>query len=141
MQREGCRVPANSAVLRFFRTPKGLLIIVLVILVALAAPTAGIALAAPGLVSDVGVAGLMDVLILRWFRNAWEFASGAVLTGLLVAMVLTPYEPWYVPACTSAVAIASKYVARSRSANVFNPAALALVVTPRVSFSIIMRGQ
>jgi Na+-translocating ferredoxin:NAD+ oxidoreductase RnfD subunit len=137
MQREGCRVPANSAVLRFFRTPKGLLIIVLVILVALAAPTAGIALVAPGLVSAVVVAGVMDTLILRWFRNAWEFPSGAVLTGLLVAMVLTPYEPWYVPACTSAVAIASKYVARSRSANVFNPAALALVAT----FYVFNTGQ
>src|SRR6202521_1666561 len=42
---------------------------------------------------------------------------------------LTPREPWYVPACTSAVAIASKYIARTRSANVFNPAALALVAT------------
>ena len=44
-------------------------------------------------------------------------------------MVLSPHEPWYVPACTSAVAIVSKYVFRTRSANVFNPAALALVVT------------
>src|ERR1700674_3152331 len=42
---------------------------------------------------------------------------------------LTPREPWYVPACTSAVAIASKYIARTRTANVFNPAALALVAT------------
>jgi len=130
-------VPASPAVRRFFRTPKGLLIIVLVILVALAAPREGIALVAPGLGSAVVVAGLIDVLILRWFRNAWEFPSGAVLTGLLVAMVLTPYEPWYVPACTSAIAIASKYIARSRSANVFNPAALALVVT----FYIFNTGQ
>src|ERR1700688_864077 len=128
---------ASSAVRRFFRTPKGLLIIVLAILVALAAPSEGIALVAPGLASAVIVAGLIDVLALRWTRNAWEFPGGAVLTGLLVAMVLTPHEPWYVPACTSAVAIASKYVARTRSANVFNPAALALVVT----FYIFDTGQ
>jgi Na+-translocating ferredoxin:NAD+ oxidoreductase RnfD subunit len=127
----------SLAVRRFFRTPKGLLIIILAILVVLAAPHEGIGLVAPGLASAIIVAGLIDVLILRRTRNAWEFPSGAVLTGLLVAMVLTPHEPWYVPACTSAIAVASKYLVRTRSANVFNPAALALVVT----FYIFNTGQ
>jgi Na+-translocating ferredoxin:NAD+ oxidoreductase RnfD subunit len=134
-------VATNSTIRRFFRTPKGLLIIVLLMLLALAVPHEGLKLIAPGLASAVIVASLIDVFVLRWLRGAWEFPSGAVLTGLLVAMVLTPYEPWYVAACTSALAIASKYVARTRSANVFNPAALALVVTTRVSFSIFMWGQ
>src|SRR6202521_1753992 len=129
MRPEGCVVDAKSAIRQFFRTPKGLLIIVLAILVALAAPSEGIKLVAPGLASAVIVAGLIDLVVLRRMRNAWEFPSGAVLTGLLVAMVLTPHEPWYVAACTSAVAIASKYIVRTRSANVFNPAALALVAT------------
>ncbi len=128
---------SSSTVRRFFRTPKGLLIIILAVLVALAAPHEGIALVAPGLASAIIVAGLIDVLILRRTRNTWEFPSGAVLTGLLVAMVLTPHEPWYVPACTSAVAVASKYLVRTRSANVFNPAALALVIT----FYIFNTGQ
>jgi Na+-translocating ferredoxin:NAD+ oxidoreductase RnfD subunit len=52
-------------------------------------------------------------------------------------MILTPQEPWYVAAATSAVAIVSKYIFRTRSANVFNPAALALVVT----FYIFNTGQ
>ena len=52
-------------------------------------------------------------------------------------MVLTPHEPWYVAACTSAIAIASKYIVRTRSANVFNPAALALVAT----FYVFNTGQ
>ena len=128
---------ANSAIRQFFRTPKGLLIIVLAILVALAAPSEGIKLVAPGLASAVLVAGLIDLVVLRRMRNAWEFPSGAILTGLLVAMVLTPHEPWYVAACTSAVAIASKYIVRTRSANVFNPAALALVAT----FYVFHTGQ
>jgi Na+-translocating ferredoxin:NAD+ oxidoreductase RnfD subunit len=127
----------SLAVRRFFRTPKGLLIIVLAILVALAAPHEGIGLVAPGLASAVIVAGLIDVLIIRRTRNTWEFPSGAVLTGLLVAMVLTPHEPWYVAPCTSTVAIASKYLVRTRSANVLNPAALALVIT----FYIFDTGQ
>jgi Na+-translocating ferredoxin:NAD+ oxidoreductase RnfD subunit len=125
------------AVRQFFRTPKGLLIVVLTILLALAAPSEGIRLVAPGLASAVIVASLIDALILRKMRRRWEFPSGAVLTGLLVAMVLSPHEPWYVAACTSAVAIVSKYVARTLSANVFNPAALALVAT----FYIFNTGQ
>jgi Na+-translocating ferredoxin:NAD+ oxidoreductase RnfD subunit len=127
----------SSAIGRFFQTPKGLLIIVLVILVALAAPREGIGLIGPGLAAAVGVAGAIDVLVIRKIRSAWEFPSGAVLTGLIVAMILTPQEPWYVGACTSAVAIASKYIARTRSANIFNPAALALVAT----FYVFHTGQ
>jgi Na+-translocating ferredoxin:NAD+ oxidoreductase RnfD subunit len=137
MQLEGSVSTTSSAVWRFFQTPKGLLIIVLVILVAVAAPHEGIALVAPGLATAVLVASAIDVLILRKIRGAWEFPSGAVLTGLIVAMILTPQEPWYVAACTSAIAIASKYVARTRSANIFNPAALALVAT----FYIFNTGQ
>lgn len=126
-----------KAVRQFFRTPKGLLTIVLAILVCLAAPKEGIALVVPGLASAVLIAALIDLPILRWTKGEWEFPSGAVLTGLIIAMVLTPHEPWYVPACTSAVAIVSKYILRGRSANVFNPAALALVAT----FYVFHTGQ
>jgi Na+-translocating ferredoxin:NAD+ oxidoreductase RnfD subunit len=135
MQREDSA--AGAAVRRFFRTPKGLLIIVLTLLAALATAGEGVKLVAPGLLSAVAIAALIDAPILRVKDGAWGFPSGAILTGLLVAMVLSPQEPWYVPACTSAMAIISKYLCRTRSANVFNPAALALVVT----FYIFDTGQ
>lgn len=128
---------ASSAVWRFFRTPKGLLIIVLTILTVVAAPREGIARVSPGLLSAVVTAGLLDALILRKREKAWEFPSGAVLTGLFIAMILSPFEPWYVGACTSAIAIVSKYIFRTRFANVFNPAALAVVAT----FYIFDTGQ
>ena len=91
---------SSSAMWRFFQTPKGLLIIVLAILVAVTAPHEGIRRIAPGLAAAVVVAGVMDLLILRKMHGEWEFPSGAVLTGLIVAMILTPQEPWYVGACT-----------------------------------------
>jgi Na+-translocating ferredoxin:NAD+ oxidoreductase RnfD subunit len=116
-------------VARFFRSPKGLLLVILTALLALAVPGQGLALVAPGVAAAVGVAALIDVVILRLRKSAWEFPSGAVLTGLIVAMVMSAHEPWYVPAVTSAVAIVSKYVLRTRTANLFNPAALALVAT------------
>ena len=46
---------------------------------------------------------------------------------MIVTMVVRAQEHWYVPAAVSAVAVISKYAIRTRSANVFNPAAFALV--------------
>jgi Na+-translocating ferredoxin:NAD+ oxidoreductase RnfD subunit len=56
---------------------------------------------------------------------------------MIVAMVLRAQEAWYVTTITSVIAIVSKYIFRSRSANVFNPAALAIIV----SFYVFHTGQ
>jgi Na+-translocating ferredoxin:NAD+ oxidoreductase RnfD subunit len=122
---------------KFFKTPKGLLIIILAILAAMAAPGQGVRAVAAGLGSAALAAGLVDVLILRATKKVWEFPSGAVLTAMIVAMVLRAQEPWYVVTITSVVAILSKYIFRSRAANVFNPAALAIVAT----FYVFHTGQ
>ena len=118
-----------SPLLRFFRTPKGLLLIILTILIAISQPASGLRFVLPGVLLAAVAAGALDALILRMGHEEWEFPSGAVLSGLIIAMVLSPHEPWYVFVWTSAIAIASKYIFRTRSANVFNPAAFALVVT------------
>jgi Na+-translocating ferredoxin:NAD+ oxidoreductase RnfD subunit len=125
------------AIRKFFRTPKGLLTIILVILVAIGAPHEGIRAVAPGILSAVIITGLVDALILRARGKAWEFPSGAVLTALIVAMVLRPQEPWYIVTVTSVAAILSKYIFRSRTANVFNPAALAIIA----NFYVFDTGQ
>ena len=122
---------------RFFKTPKGLLTVVLTALAAMAAPHEGIRLVAPGLVAAVAVAATLDLLILRTRHTRWEFPSGAVLTALIVSMVLSAQTPWFVVVFTSAVAIITKYIVRTRAGNVFNPAALAIVMT----FPIFHAGQ
>lgn len=122
------QLSARARMQRFVRTPKGLLIAALLLLLALAAMGTGVALIAPGLVAACGVAMLIDAPILRYREGAWQFPSGALLTGMLIAMILSPYQPWYIAAVAAAIGILSKYVARTRSANIFNPAALALVI-------------
>ena len=114
---------------RFLRTPKGLALIVLALLTILAGVGAGVSLVAPRIAAAIVPAMLIDVLILRRIKGKWFFPSGALLTGLIVAMILSPREPWYVEAITSVIGVLSKYVVRIRTANVFNPAALALVAT------------
>lgn len=71
----------------------------------------------------------IDALILQRTRGRWAFPSGALLTGLIVAMILNPHSAWYVIIVTSVVGVLSKYVVRGHTANVFNPAAVALVAT------------
>lgn len=122
---------------KFFKSPKGLLTIVLTILIAMAAPHEGIRVVAPGLVAAVIAASLIDAAAVRWRRKRWEFPSGAILTALIVAMVLSAQEPWYVVAVTSALAVGSKHIFRTHAANIFNPAALAIVAT----FFIFDTGQ
>jgi len=122
---------------KFFQTPKGLVTIILVILTAMAAPGQGFRSAMAGMASAAFAAGLVDTLIIRFRKKVWEFPSGAVPTAMIVAMVLRAQEPWYVITITSVTAVLSKYIFRSRSANVFNPAALAIIA----SFYVFHTGQ
>ena len=119
------------------RTPKGLMTLGLVVLCAVACIPLGPGRILPPLLAAVLAAALIDAPILRARGRWWTFPDGAVLTGLFVAMVLSPYEPWYVAALTAAVAVLTKYVFRGRTANVFNPAALGIVVT----FYLVGAGQ
>ena len=83
----------------------------------------------PDLAARSLCAAALDGSILRWRRGRWEFPDGAILSAMLVAMVLSAQQPWHYTAITAVVAILSKYLFRSRAANVFNPAAFALVAT------------
>jgi Na+-translocating ferredoxin:NAD+ oxidoreductase RnfD subunit len=121
--------PPSVALKRFFRTPKGLLIVLLAIVAVVAAAGTGFVLVAPVVLGGVLGAMIVDAPILRYREGEWVFPDGALLTGLIVAMVLSPMEPWYVAAITSAIGVLSKYAIRAGKANVFNPAALALVAT------------
>jgi enediyne biosynthesis protein E5 len=112
---------------KFLRTPKGLLTAILAFLILLAAPhnrTFAI-----GLGRAIAAAGALDAVILRVRKKAWEYPSGAVLSAAIVVMVLRWQEPWYVTTVTSVIAVVSKYLFRARRANVFNPAALAMVAS------------
>jgi Na+-translocating ferredoxin:NAD+ oxidoreductase RnfD subunit len=110
------------------------MILVLVLLTVLAAPGEGLERVAPNLLTAVVIAGLIDALILRVLRHRqtqhkWEFPSGAVLSAMFVVMVFSGREPWHVGAITSVVAVLSKYVLRTKAGNIFNPAALAIVIS------------
>lgn len=115
------------ALKRSTRTPKGLMIQVLLGLLLLGGWVAGYGVAAPALLAAVGTAAALDTVLLWLTRGKWQWPSGAVLSALFVALILDPRTPAYIVACTAVLAITSKYLLRSRWANICNPAALALV--------------
>ena len=88
---------------RFWRTPKGLLFFAFVPLVVAAVWSAGLAAVGPNLISAMLVAALVDLALVRWLRKEWIFPSGALLTGLIVAMVLSPLASPLVAAVTAAI--------------------------------------
>jgi Na+-translocating ferredoxin:NAD+ oxidoreductase RnfD subunit len=123
--------------IHFLKTPKGLLTLLLALLTAIAAPGEGAGVVMRNMGAAVLAAGCVDLVILRWRNGAWEYPGGAVLTAMIVAMVMRAQEPWMVPVVASVVAVLSKYLLRTRQANVFNPAALALVLM----FHLMPHGQ
>lgn len=115
------------ALRRAVRTPKGLMLLILLALLALAGARVGYGVVAPGLLAAAGIAAALDFALLWLTRGTIEWPSGAILSALFVGLILDPQTPAYVVACTAILAINAKYLLRTRWANIFNPAALALV--------------
>ena len=122
------RLPAARPLLRFLRTPKGLLLIIFVGLLAVSS----LKLDSTVITVNVIVAGVtaaaIDIPLNYVRRRQWILPDGAILTGMIVAFVLRPEESLSVIAIAVAVAILSKHVLRTHWSNIVNPAAFALVV-------------
>ncbi len=121
--------PSTGKRLRsFLRTPKGTLLWVLLALGFLASldtkqETVVVTLTA------VGTAVLVDLGFEATVHDRWAFPSGAILTGLIIALVLAPTTAVPVTILTTMLAIVLKHVVRTSWSNVFNPAVLALIIT------------
>ena len=125
------RRTVGESLSRFFRTPKGTVLLLLCGLVFFARLRLG-AKVLPGLEAAALTAAILDAVIMRYTRGRWSFPDGGLLSGMFVGMVLAPQAPHWVPALTAALAVAAKHALRTRWSNVFNPAALALVAAALV---------
>jgi Na+-translocating ferredoxin:NAD+ oxidoreductase RnfD subunit len=121
-------VPSSSRPTRFLRTPKGLLSLVFLPLLLLGglAEGRGVVL---HVLSAVAGACLIDLIATRLDRRIWHWPSSAILSGLIVAFVLEPQQPWLVALAVGALANASRQIIVTRRGHIFNPAALALLVS------------
>jgi Na+-translocating ferredoxin:NAD+ oxidoreductase RnfD subunit len=120
--------PLVEQLRRFWATPKGYLLVVFAVLGALALPAEGAPRELPDVVLAVVGACVVETGFVRWREGHWRFSTSALLSGLIVAFVLSPDEPWYAPLVAGALAVASKHIVRTRHGHLFNPAGFALLV-------------
>lgn len=113
---------------RFFRTPKGIVLVLFAAFAAIAFTQVPPSVALQPLLLATLSAAAVDMAVAKLSRDEWIFPSGGILSGMIVGFILSPEEPWIVPIATAVLAITTKHLFRTKLANVFNPAALALVI-------------
>ena len=118
----------SLSLLRFIRTPKRLLLGVFAALAVVATPLAG-GNALLNLAVAVALAVAIDFVATAVKGDKAAFPDGAILTGMIVAFLISPFEPTSTVVIAVTAALVSREVLRTKWSNVFNPAAVALVVS------------
>jgi len=112
---------------RFLRSPKGYLLLALVVLAAVAAAGAGSSRALVIVGAAVAGAAGMELVLIRIGQAEWRLSSSALLTGLIAGLILSPQEPWYVAVAAGLLATDAKHLVRIGRSHIFNPAAVGLL--------------
>lgn len=111
----------------FWGTPKGILLIVLVGLAAIVSTATA---SYHGLV-NMGVAAasavLLDYAIMRLQKRKRFVPDGALLTGIIIGLVISPITSWTIVFLAAVIAIVSKHLLALRKKPIFNPAAFGLL--------------
>jgi Na+-translocating ferredoxin:NAD+ oxidoreductase RnfD subunit len=114
---------------RFWRTPRGLLALAFLPLLILGGTASGWTATAVHVGSAVVGACLVDLAIARIQGVAWRWPISPLLSGLIVAFVLGTETPRSVTLTIGALAILSRHLLTTRRGHIFNPAALALLLS------------
>ncbi len=114
---------------QWIKSPKGYVIVSLMILLLIATFDYKTSSGAINCMIAVFVASLTDILcaLIKKRKNYKPF--GAVITGLIVAMILSTNTPWYVIVITTSISILSKYLLVFRRKQIFNPAVFGLLMS------------
>ncbi len=108
---------------------KSFLISSLVALTIIAMYVHGFRDVAPQAVIAAATACGLDVALRSRLTGVTAVPTGALISGLIVALLLPEGQPWYVPLGAASTAIASKHLLRRRGGNIFNPAAVGIAVS------------
>jgi enediyne biosynthesis protein E5 len=110
----------------FLRTPKGQLLCIFGVFLLLAMPFDGGFAVLPNVLAAALAACAIDLVYTFWETRRWSVPTSALLSGLIVAFILGPQEPWIAVAWVAGFSSVSKHVFANDREHIFNPAALAL---------------
>jgi Na+-translocating ferredoxin:NAD+ oxidoreductase RnfD subunit len=114
---------------RFLRTPKGTLLALFIPLAALGCLAEGWQVASPHLLVAALAACATELAIAAFDGRPFAWPSSALLSGMIVGFVLEPTTAAVITAAVSILATLSKHVVATQRWHVFNPAALALLIS------------
>jgi Na+-transporting NADH:ubiquinone oxidoreductase subunit NqrB len=114
---------------RFVRTPKGTLLLVFAVLLGVAGTATGWPVVGPHVLAAVAGACLAEVAIVGVVRRRLAWPISALLSSLIVAFVLGPDTARFVTLLVAMLATVSKHLLKTSRGHVFNPAALALLIS------------
>jgi enediyne biosynthesis protein E5 len=123
------KVPSNRRKPSFFNTPKGYVLVTLIVIMIIASMYSQTYQGSIHSGIAVFVAVLLDVFIGLLQKRKRIVPDGAAITGLIVPLVLSPDVPWYIVSATTLIAIVSKHLFKVNRKPIFNPAAFGLLIS------------
>jgi Na+-translocating ferredoxin:NAD+ oxidoreductase RnfD subunit len=122
-------MPTTLPLKKFLRTPKGTLTAIFAVLLAVAGTATGWSAVAPHLLAAIVGACGVELLASSVVTKKLTWPTSALLSGAIVAMILSPATPLVETLWIAGLATGSKYLITKARGHVFNPAALALLVS------------
>ncbi|BBH20112.1 hypothetical protein Back11_14570 [Paenibacillus baekrokdamisoli] len=114
---------------QWIKTPKGYVIISLVAFLLLATIWSLDIRGIYNSILAVGVSSAVDILCSHNAKKKRTLPDSAVITGLIIALILSAATSWYIVAATSIMAILSKHILVHKKKPIFNPAAFGLLLS------------
>jgi enediyne biosynthesis protein E5 len=113
----------------FLRTPKGTLTVIFGVLLAVTGTATGWSMVGPHLLAAIGGACVVELIAVAVMDRRLSWPTSALLSGAIVAFILSPDTPLIETIWIAGLASASKYLLATARGHIFNPAALALLVS------------
>lgn len=114
---------------KFAKTPKGYVVGALTLLTMVAGLTPAGHPGVPHALEAVLTAIIFDGIVGMLLGRRAAFSTGGVITGLIVADVLSGLTPAWIVILTTVIALASKHILKRGRKPIFNPAGLGLIVS------------
>ncbi|GMA56889.1 hypothetical protein GCM10025858_13920 [Alicyclobacillus sacchari] len=118
----------HSKLMRYLRTPKGFVLVLLCVLMCIGAIDSGTLRGVANVLVAVATAVACDTVALWLRRYPVRLSDGGLVTAIIIGLVLAADTPIPVVMATTAIAIASKHVLKIGRKPILNPAAVGLLV-------------
>jgi Na+-translocating ferredoxin:NAD+ oxidoreductase RnfD subunit len=87
----------------------------------------GVAITLLQILIAISVTSIIDISINYIKHKKIIFPSSALITGIIIALVLSPGIRWFIPLIASFIAILQKHIIRYKGRHIFNPANFGLL--------------